>query len=591
MLVGMYLRTTQRRRKDGSTVRYVQVAHNRRVDGVTRAEVLANLGREDELDVDALRRLARSITRYTDGESADAPGAVGEAMRVVQSRPLGGAWVLDALWRRLGVAEAIAGVLGARRFATDVERVLFALVANRALAPQSKLAAAEWASRDVQIPGLDGGMDDDQAYRAMDVFSDADAEARVQEAVFFACADLLNLEVDLLFFDTTSTYFEADEPEAGADGEPGLRVFGHSKDHRPDLPQVIVGLAVTREGIPVRVWTWPGNTADQSVIAQVKDGLAGWRLGRCVWVVDRGFSAQENLRYLTRAGGHWIAGEKMRDGAPDAQAALGRPGRYRTVADNLRVKEVTLGDREAGKRFVVCHNPVEAERDRHERDGHIERIESELARIEDLRARELKRSKTAARPGRAQRGTAQAKARKTQAASAEKAHVKAECALREHRALGRYVRSTPTGRLRVDRAKVSAEARLDGKFLLSTSDPDISAEDVALGYKNLLEAERGFRDLKGILALRPVYHRLEQRIRAHILICWLALLLIRVCERQCQDTWRNVRRELQRLHLVTLTGDSGQAQQTTQLTAAQRHILTQLGVDAPPALTSLDPAG
>ena len=233
--------------------------------------------------------------------------------------------MLDALWRRLGVGGAIASRVGARRFGTDVERVLFALVANRALRPFSKLAAAEWASTDVHIPGLEA-MDEDQAYRAMDVLAAADTEAEVQEAVFFACADLLNLEVDLLFFDTTSTYFERDEPEQGEGGEPGFRVLGHSKDHRPDLPQVVIGLAVTREGIPVRVWVWPGNTNDQTVIEQVKNDLAGWRLGRLIWVVDRGFSSDDNLRYLTRGGGHWIAGEKMRDGSADAKAALARPG-------------------------------------------------------------------------------------------------------------------------------------------------------------------------------------------------------------------------------------------------------------------------
>jgi hypothetical protein len=333
----MYLRTTQRRRKDGSVVRYVQLAHNRRARGVTQAEVLLNLGREDDLDVEGLRRLASSISRYTDGESADAAEAVGEGLEVVESRPVGGAFVLDALWRRLGVADAIAAAVGARRFATDVERVCFALVANRALKPFSKLAAADWASNDVHIPGLEA-MDEDQAYRAMDVLAAADTEARVQEAVFFAVADLLNLEVDLLFFDPTSTYFERDEPERDADGEPGFRSFGHSKDHRPDLPQVVIGLAVTREGIPVRVWVWPANTNDQTVISEVKDDLAGWRLGRCVWVVDRGFSSDDNLRYLTRAGGHWIAGERMRDGSPDARAALARQGRYRAVRDNLRVR-------------------------------------------------------------------------------------------------------------------------------------------------------------------------------------------------------------------------------------------------------------
>ena len=197
----MYLRRTQRRRKDGSVVGYVQLAHNRRVGGVTRAEVLLNLGREDELDMEGLRRLARSITRYTDpGEEGGGSIEPAEGLEVVGSRPFGGAWLLDALWRRLGVAEALGELLGARHFVTDVERVLFALVANRALAPCSKLAAAEWASEDVVIPGL-AAMDDDHAYRALDLLVEADAEARVQEAVFFAVADLLNLEVDLLFFD------------------------------------------------------------------------------------------------------------------------------------------------------------------------------------------------------------------------------------------------------------------------------------------------------------------------------------------------------------------------------------------------------
>ena len=561
----MYLRTIQRRRKDGSLVRYLQLAHNRRVGGVTRAEVLLQLGREDELDVEGLRRLARSIRRYTDPGSEDG-GRIepAEGLEVVGSRPLGGAWLLDALWRRLGVAEALRGVLGARRFTTDIERVLFALVCNRALAPCSKLAAAEWASEDVAIPGL-GAMDDDQAYRALDLLVEADSEARVQEAVFFCCADLLNLEVDLLFFDTTSTYFEA-EPDDSDDGErTPFRALGHSKDHRPDLPQVVIGLAVTREGIPVRVWVWPGNTNDQTVIQQVKDDLRGWRLGRCVWVVDRGFSSDENLRYLTRGGGHWIAGERMRDGSPDAQAALARPGRYQTVRDNLRVKDVRIGEAGNQKRFVVCHNPAEAERDKAERDTHIARLEAELARIEQVR-------------------------RKAKTDKQRAAHTRAECALRDHPTLSRYLRQTTSGRLLIDRQKVAAEERLDGKCLLSSSDPDLSAEEIALGYKNLREAERSFRDLKSTLELRPVFHRLEHRIRAHIVVCWLALLLIRIAERGSGQSWRRIATELQRLHLVTLQGPAGAVRQTTPPTEPQRTILTALEIAPPPRITALEPA-
>jgi transposase len=576
----MYLRTIQRRNKDGSVVRYVQLAHNHRKGASTQAEVLVQLGREDRLDMDGLRRLVGSIGRYLDGTGALPPAGPEAALAVESSRTLGAVWLLDGLWQRLGVAEALRGVLGGRRFITDVERVVFALVCNRAVDPMSKLSAAEWASQDAAIPRL-AGMDDDQAYRAMDLLVTADAQARVQEAVFFAAAHLLNLEVDLLFFDTTSTFFERDAEESG----PGaFRVYGHSKDHRGDLPQIVIGLAVTREGIPVRCWCWPGNTNDQTVLKQVKDDLRGWRLGRVVTVVDRGFAADDNLAYLTRAGGHWIAGERLRDGSAEVAQVLARQGRYQQVRDNLRVKEVRLGSGDAARRFVLCHNPEQAERDRTQREQAVARLEVELERIATLRAKAAKRTRAkAAATGRGRRRGAQ------QQADADD-HLKAECALRDHPTLGRWLRQTPGGRLVVDRAKLKAEARLDGRFLLSTSDPDLSAEDVALGYKNLLEAERAFRDLKTTLELRPVWHRLERRIRAHVLLSWLALLLVRVAERQTGQTWRRINTELSRLHLVTLSGPAGRVEQTTALTGTQRELFTATGITPPPRVTSLHPA-
>jgi transposase len=327
----------------------------------------------------------------------------------------------------------------------------------------------------------------------------------------------------------------------------------------------VVGLAVTWEGIPVRVWVWPGNSNDQTVITQVKDDLRGWWLGRCVRVVDRGFSSDENLRYLTRAGGHWIAGERMRDGSPAAQAALARPGRYQTVRDNLGVKDVRVGEGDNARRFVVCHNPVEAERDKAERDAHIARLEAELARIEQAR-------------------------RKAKTSKARTAHTRAECALRDHPTLSRYLRQTKTGRLLIDRRKIAAEAHLDGKYLLSSSDPDLTAEDIALGYKNLREAERSFRDPKTTLELRPVFHRLEHRIQAHVVVCWLALLLIRIAERATGQSWPRIATELKRLHLVTLQGPAGAVQQTTPPTDPQRAILAALQLEPPARITALEPA-
>ena len=567
----MYMRTTQRRNKNGSTVRYVALAHNRRDGDRVKAETLVNLGREDRLDVAGLRRLVGSISRYL-GDEAEAPlvegGQTGE-LEVIDSRPVGASWLLDGLWHRLGIAETLQGLLGARRFTTDVERVLFALVANRAIAPSSKLAAAEWDSHDVVIPGLEA-MDDDQAYRAMDLLVEADTEGALQQAVFFAAADLLNLSVDVLLFDTTSTYFETEHADANDDGGGGLRRRGHSKDHRGDLPQIVIGLAVTREGIPVRCWTWPGNTADQSVLQQVKDDLRGWRLGRVITVVDRGLSSDDNLAYLRRAGGHWIAGERLRDGRADHEHVLSRQGRYQQVADNLRVKEVTL-DSGDGRRWIVCHNPAEAERDAARREDTLARLEAELDRIDTARARTAKKK---------------AGTKKT---NEEAAHTRAECALRDHPSLGRYLRQQKNGRLRLNRAAIDREARLDGKFLISTSDPDLPAGDVAVAYKNLLEAERGFRDLKSTLELRPVFHRLDHRIRAHVLICWLALLLTRVAERAAGQTWPRINTELSRVHQVTITTDAGQATHTTSLTATQRETFAACDLKPPPRVTHLDP--
>jgi hypothetical protein len=202
---------------------HLNLAHNQRVGATTKANVLLNLGREDLLDPDGLRRLVRSINRHLgepDAPGTDAAAVSGtdraptgiDGLRLIASRPAGAAWLLHGLWKALDVDTALRKVLGGRRFTTDVERVLFALVANRAIDPSSKLAAAEWASHDVAIPGWDGvdpAMTDDQAYRAMDLLIEADTDAKVQEAVFFAVADLLNLEVDLLFFDTTSTFSNA----------------------------------------------------------------------------------------------------------------------------------------------------------------------------------------------------------------------------------------------------------------------------------------------------------------------------------------------------------------------------------------------
>jgi transposase len=303
---------------------------------------------------------------------------------------------------------------------------------------------------------------------------------------------------------------------------------------------------VTRTGIPVRVWSWPGNTSDSALIRQVKDDMRDWSLARIVWVADRGFSSAENRRYLRRASGHYIIGEKLRSGSAEAKTALSRQGRYATVAGNLQVKEVTIDD--AGDRFIICYNPDAAERDQHTRDDLVVRLTTAIDGSDTLsptKRAEL-RGQISTKPG-----------------------------------LNRFLRVTTGGLLRIDHTAINTERRLDGKYLLRCSDPKLSTEDIALGYKQLLEVERGWRDMKSVLDLRPVYHRLEDRIRAHVLLCWLALLLTRIAETSTGHTWPTIRNHLDRLHVITFTGAGGTFRQTTELTKPQRDLFTALDLQPP----------
>ena len=574
--VGVYLRETRRKNKDGSVVSYLQLAHNERRAGTGSpvAKVIHNFGRADQLDREALRRLVYSISRFLEPDGGDRlPVAVATPARrdgeleILDSRRFGGAYVLDGVWSGLGIAEALATTASGRRLeASLVERVLFALVANRCLEPLSKLAACSWVEQRVAI-GSCPRFSEDACYAAMDFLLEALPE--IAEKIFDRTANLLNLSCDVIFVDTSSTYFcrdvaddlvELDQAEGesqakvevssgAAPEERATRRFSkHSKDHRPDLPQVVLGMAVTAEGVPIRCWTFPGTTSDQAIIKKIKDDLGSWMLHRVVFVADSGFNSADNRSYLSQGGGHYILAEKLRSASKEARQALSRPGRYHQVADNLEVKEVRVGEGARAQRFVVCHNPEVAGRDRRVRANLVAHLESRIAGSDDW-----------------------TRQRRDELVGE----------LRTTPALHRLLRRTPEGKLRVDKAKVADEARYDGKFLLRSDDDSLSATDMALGYKQLSEVERGWRDLKGAIALRPVYHWREDRIRAHVQLCWLALLMIRTIEIACKATWRNISKELERMHLVTYEIDGARVSKRTATTPGQRAILAALGIAEP----------
>jgi len=514
-----------------------------------------------------------SISRILDLPLTDASAASGD-VELVDSRRLGGAFVLDQLWDRLGIADALRSVAVGRRLDGEfVERVCFALVAQRCLEPSSKLAAVTWANERVAIPDCPA-FDDDAAYRAMDFLLAALPE--IAERIFSATANLLNLSCDIIFVDRSSTPFERDvadgeddldlavtgektrEPEASGPAESATRRFNkYSQDHRPDLPQVVLGmvLAVTADGVPVRCWTFPGNTSDQVIIRTIEDDLAGWILNRVVWVADRGFKSVANRSYLQKGGGHYVVAEKLRNASGEAREAPARPGRYRAVAGNPEVKEVLVGDGERRQRFVVCFNPEAAARDQQVRANLVAYLETQLCGTDGWST--SRRDELAGR-------------------------------LRTTPALWRLVRRLQDGRFRIDKAAIAREAKLDGKWLLRTSDDSLTPTELAVAYKQLLEVERGWRDLKGSLGLRPVFHHREDRIRGHVQLCWLWLLLNRVVENATADTWRNVRNELDRMHLVTMETDHGRVAQRTTTTSRQAEILAKLDIAEPGRLLDFE---
>jgi len=420
----MYIRKISRKNADGSVVSYLQLAHNVRdpQKGYTKAEVIYNFGRQEELDLAAIKRLVKSLCRFLSPEdvleaTAALAGSGGDGrLRFLGSRAMGGAYLLRKLWERIGIEGVLSRAIANREFTSPVEWAVFAMVANRALAPDSKLGMVEWMEKDVAL-GNDAPIALQHLYRAMDVLLENDEST--QKEVFFSTATLLNLEVDLLFFDTTSTYFERDEED---EEEGALLRYGKSKDKRDDLPQIVIGLAVTKEGIPVRCWVLPGNTADASTVEMVQKDLAGWKMSRCVWVMDRGMAGEENRRILQRAGGHYILGEKLRDKQEPNQAALSTPGRYRKIRENMEVKEIVVGDGERRRRFVLVFNPEEAKKDLATREKNLGKIRTALDAMGDPQMR---------------------------------GHKKAACGLLSHKTFGRYLREAGDGKIR-------AEERLDG---------------------------------------------------------------------------------------------------------------------------------
>jgi len=556
----MYLRSTKRINKDGSTVEYYQLAHNERHPQTRKpvAKIIHNFGRADQLDRQELVRLCHSIARVcglivTDPYDESATTGVGPAenLSIRQTLAMGCPMVIEALWKRLGLKKTLEDVAKTAGAQIPYERALLAMVANRLCDPESKLGVWDrWLST-VYLPSCQC-LKLRHMYEAMD-FLHAHCE-QVEKTVFFKTADLFNLEVDLIFYDTTTASFSVDaEDEHDRHPNATLRKFGHGKEGFW-APQVVVALAVTREGIPVRSWVLPGNTADVSTVERVRSDLRGWNLGRAMFVADSGMNSEDNRTELARACGKYLLACRMANVAEIKRDVLSKRGRYTVFKDNLHAKEVIVGDGERRKRYILCYNPKEAERQQKHRQMIVQLLESELDRHKD-------RSATA----------------------------QWAIELLASRRFKRYLRILKSGQVRIDRNAVREAEKYDGKWVIETNDDTISLQDAACGYKGLMVIERCFRSLKRTqIKMTPMYHWASRRIEAHVKICVLALLIERIAELECGKPWHRIRRALGKLQVTEFFDLNHRVLMRNELPNDTRNIFKLLKITPPRQVVHLE---
>ncbi len=560
----MYLRTTRRKNKDGSIVEYYQLAHNERHPDTRNpaARIIHSFGRADKLDFNQLARLCNSIARVCglkvidpikDAEATQQKDSLGisDNVKLISTLAFGCVLVIEALWERLGIGKELRDICKAKKIKVPYERALLAMVANRLCEPESKLGVWDrWLSK-VYLPSCQS-LKLEQMYEAMDLLYEH--RQQVEKNIFFHTANLFNLKVDLIFYDTTTASFSIDyEDEDFDEPSAGLRKFGKSKENTW-APQVVVALAVTREGLPVRCWVFPGNTTDSATVQQVRSDLRGWSLGRALFVADAGINSEDNREELARACGKYLLACRMANVTEIKRDVLSKRGRYTVIKDNLQAKEVILGDGEMRKRYILCFNPKEAERQQKHRAKVLEILEKELARHPN-----------------------------------KKATAQWAIELLASKRYKRYLTISKSNNIRIDRAKVRQAQKYDGKWVLETNDDTISMQDAASGYKGLMVIERCFRSLKRTqIKMTPMFHWAPRRIETHVRICVLALLIERVAEIACQQPWSQIRHQLHRLQVTEFFSLKHRFFRRNELTPEVSQMLKTLDIPAPKSILTVE---
>jgi hypothetical protein len=522
----------------GAPYEYLQIVRSYREGGKVKQQIIGSLGRRDRLLASGeLDGLLKSLAGFS--EKLKVVEAVRESgLTAPTARSWGPALVFGRLWERQGLPEILEKLARGRKFGFDLERAAFALALQRLCAPGSDLQGSGWVQT-VEAPGF-GGLALQHFYRATGFL--AEVRHDLETALFRRDRHLFNRSLDLVFIDTTSL-------SCYRDRETPLRRRGYSRDRRPELPQLVLCVAVDGQGWPLAWEVFPGNTADAAALGRVVALLRErFKIGRVVVVADRGMISKETLKLLANhqtAPFDYVRGCKLRRSKEVREEVLSRGGRYHKVADDLEVKEVRV----KGRRYVVCRNPKEASKDAAAREALVEKLKATLAR-------------------------------------------EGAKGLMANRGFARFLK-TATGGASLDEAALAADARLDGKFVLTTN-TDLPADQVALTSKNLWRVERTFREQKSTLQVRPLYHQRDDTCVGHIVASFLALRLEvdlqgRLDERGAEVSWPDLLRDLQQVQSVIVELDGRRYQLRTDLQGAAHQAFAAAGVRPPPTVTLVDP--
>lgn len=536
--------------KKSGSYQYLQLVENRRDKGKVVQRVIATLGRMDHLsDNGAVDSLIRSLSRFSEQAVLVLSG---RSQVNATTKKIGPALIFERLWQVLGIGAIVSSLESSRKFGFSIERALFLTVMHRLFVSGSDRGCERWR-RDYVIPGTDS-LQLHHLYRAMAFLGEEleDQEDRtpfaprctkdlIEERMFNRRRDLFT-DLDLVFLDTTSIHFEGQGGDA-------IGRKGHSKSHRPDLNQMVVGALLDEHGRPICCEMWPGNTADvKSLIPVVERMKNRFAIGRFCIVSDRGMISQETMAYLEKEHILYILGARMRRVKEIKEGVLSRAGRYREVYPEgisskdpspLKVKEVIVDDR----RYIVCLNERQARRDAADRKAIIDSLQEKLK-------------------------------------STPKSLV-GNKGYRKYLTMDRDCVS-------INEKKITEETRFDGKWVLRTN-TELTAEQAALKYKELWQVEQVFRDMKSILDTRPIFHQKDETIRGHVFCSFLALVLIKELYRRLEKAgldfeWADIKRDLNALQEITIEENGRKFIVRSECKGICGKVFQAAGVALPPTI-------